>query len=250
MKIKTFSLEYTMTEKESHANIIPNTGVIIVAAGSSSRMGGINKILSPLCGIPVIQRTIFAFEKIAAVKSIVLVTRDDMIADIQRIISDAGFSKVTDIVSGGECREESVKNGFDILSKDCAIKEVLVHDGARPIISEDVINSVITATDSFGAAIPAVAVKDTVKRVGALGRVEETLIRDGLVNIQTPQGFKTEILSDAFLKFTDDLSRFTDDSSLAEAAGNAVYTVMGDYKNIKITTPEDMLIATAYIEAE
>lgn len=250
MSVKTFSLEYTMTEKECDKNIISDTGVIIVAAGSSSRMGGINKIISPLCGIPVIQRTIFAFEKIAAVKSIVIVTKDDMIADMQRIISDAGFAKVTDIVSGGKSREESVKNGFDFLSKDCAIKKVLVHDGARPIVSDDVINRVINAADSFGAAIPAVAVKDTVKRVGTLGRVEETLIRDGLVNIQTPQGFKTEVLSDAFLKSGDDLSKYTDDSSLVEAAGNDVYTVMGDYKNIKITTPEDMLIATAYIEAE
>lgn len=250
MSTKTFSLEYTVAEKQNDEDIVSNVGVVIVAAGSSSRMGGINKIVSPLCGVPVIQRTVSAFESNAEVKSILLVTREDMIADLQRIISDAGFSKVTDIVAGGDCREESVKRGFDILSKNSDLKIVLVHDGARPLVSEGVINRVINAADSFGTAIPAVPVKDTVKRVGALGKVEETLIRDGLVNIQTPQGFKTEILSDAFLKSADDLRQFTDDSSLVEAAGNTVFTVMGDYKNIKITTPEDMLIATAYIEAE
>ena len=249
MTTKTFSLEYT-AEKLYDSEASTDTAVIIVAAGSASRMGGINKILSPLCFLPVIQRTIAAFEAHPAVKSIVVVTKEDMLADIQKIVLKADFLKVTDIVLGGASREESVKCGFDILSKNEEIKKVLVHDGARPLVSFDVIDRVITATDSFGAAIPAVAVKDTIKKVGAIGKVVETLERDNLVNIQTPQGFKTEILKDAFFKADKDLDAFTDDSSLVEAAGYSVYTVKGDYKNIKITTPEDMLIASAYIDTE
>ncbi len=249
MSTKTFSLEYT-AQKLYDTDIICDTGVIIVAAGSASRMGGINKILSPLCYIPVIQRTIAAFEAHPSVTSIVVVTREDMLLDIQKIILKADFLKVTDIVLGGNSRQESVKCGFDILSKNEDIKKVLVHDGARPLVSFEVIQRVITAADSFGAAIPSVAVKDTIKKVGALGKVTETLERDNLVNIQTPQGFKTEILKDAFFKAGNDLSAFTDDSSLVEATGYSVYTVEGDYKNIKITTPEDMLIASAYVGAE
>lgn len=249
MSTKTFSLEYT-AEKLYNSEVVTDTGVIIVAAGSASRMGGVNKILSPLCYIPVIQRTIAAFEAHPSVKSIIVVTKEDMIADIQKIALKADFLKVTDIVLGGASREESVKCGFDALLKNEDIKKVLVHDGARPLVSFDVIDRVVTATDSFGAAIPAVPVKDTIKKVGAIGKVVETLERENLVNIQTPQGFKCEILKDAFLKANESLDSFTDDSSLVEAAGYSVYTVDGDYKNIKITTPEDMLIASAYIDAE
>lgn len=249
MSTKTFSLEYT-AEKLYDSEVVTDTGVIIVAAGSASRMGGVNKILSPLCYIPVIQRSIAAFEAHPSVKSIIVVTKEDMIADIQKIALKADFLKVTDIVLGGASREESVKCGFDALLKNEDIKKVLVHDGARPLVSFDVIDRVVTATDSFGAAIPAVPVKDTIKKVGAIGKVVETLERENLVNIQTPQGFKCEILKDAFLKANESLDSFTDDSSLVEAAGYSVYTVDGDYKNIKITTPEDMLIASAYIDAE
>lgn len=242
MSTKTFSLEYTKTDSAN-----ASVGVIIVAAGSASRMGGINKILAPLSGKPVIAHTISAFNNNPNVLDIVLVTREDMILDLQKIADEYAFLKVTDIIEGGSCREESVKNGFERLIKNEKIKTVLIHDGARPLISNDVINSVIKSAEEFFAVIPAVPVKDTIKKIGELGRVEQTVKRENLVNIQTPQGFSVEIFKSSLEKAGEDLSQFTDDASIAEKAGVRVYTVMGDYKNIKITTPEDVVLAEAYL---
>ena len=243
MSTKTFSLEYTKTD-----SVNASVGVIIVAAGAASRMGGINKILAPISGRPVIAHTISAFNSNPNILDIVLVTRNDMILDLQKIADEYGFLKVTDIVEGGSCREESVKKGFERLNKNPAIKTVLVQDGARPLASEEVINRVIKAAEEFSATVPAVPVKDTIKKVGALGKVTKTVDRANLVNIQTPQGFGVETFKIALEKAGEDLSSFTDDASVTEAAGIPVYTVLGDYKNIKITTPEDIVLAEAYLK--
>ena len=244
MSTKTFSLEYT---KNDSANA--SVGVIIVAAGSASRMGGVNKILAPLSGKPAICYTIAAFNENPMISDIVLATREDMILDLQKISDEYGFFKVTDIIEGGSCREESVKKSLERIIKNQNIKTVLIHDGARPLVSKDIINNVIKATEEFLAVVPAVPVKDTVKKIGELGKVEETVDRTNLVNIQTPQGFSVPLLSEAFEKAGESLSAFTDDASIVEAAGKPVYTVMGDYKNIKITTPEDLILAEAYLKA-
>ena len=242
MSTKTFSLEYTMQTAEN-----ATVGVIIVAAGTASRMQGTNKILANIGGQSVIKRTISAFDKNPKVKTIVVVTRNDMIAEIQNIVLRSEFSKVSHIIEGGNCREESVKKGFEKIKAEKAVKSVLVHDGARPLVKEDLINRVISATEEFSAAIAAVPVKDTIKEVGKIGKVEKTIDRAKLVNIQTPQGFKTEVLDLAFKKAGDKIDIFTDDSSLVENAGLDVYTVMGDYSNIKITTPEDLAFALALV---
>lgn len=244
MQTKIFELEYTKTADQN-----ASVGVIIVAAGSASRMGGVNKILAPLMGKPVICHTIAAFSNHQLVGDIVLVTREDMILDLQKIADEYGFLKVTDIIKGGNCREDSVKKGFERLIKNQNIKTVLIHDGARPLVSNEVINRVINASEEFLASVPAVPVKDTIKKIGELGRVEQTVERENLVSIQTPQGFETEIFKTALEKAGEDLSKFTDDASIAEAASIPVYTVMGDYKNIKITTPEDIILAEAYLKA-
>ena len=241
MQTKTFELTYTKTDS-SNASV----GVIIVAAGSASRMGGVNKILAPLCQKPTICHTISAFNNNPLVSEIVLVTRDDMILDLQKLADEYGFLKVTDIITGGNCREESVKKGFERLIKNAKIKTVLVHDGARPLISQKVITSVINAVEEFLAVIPVVKAKDTMKRIDTLGKVEQTLAN--IVNVQTPQGFSVPLLREAFEKVGDDLSAFTDDASIVESAENPVYTVMGDYKNIKITTPEDLILAEEYLK--
>ncbi len=243
MQTKTFELEYTKTADNNCS-----VGVIIVAAGSASRMGGVNKILTSIMGKPVICHTVSAFNKNPLVSDIVLVTRDDMVLDLQKIADEYGLLKVTDVITGGDCREESVKKGFERLAKNQNIKTVLIHDGARPLVSEQVINRVINAAEEFSAAVPAVPVKDTIKKIGTLGRVEQTVERENLVNIQTPQGFSVETFKTALEKAGEDLSHFTDDASIAEAANIPVYTVMGDYKNIKITTPEDIILAEAYLK--
>lgn len=241
MSTKTFSIEYTKND-----SVNASVGVVIVAAGSASRMGGVNKILAPLSGKPTICHTISAFNNNPLVSEIVLVTREDMVLNLQNLTDEYGFSKVTDIITGGNCREESVKKGFEQLAKNPKIKTVLIHDGARPLISQKVITSVINAVEEFLAVIPVVKAKDTMKRIDTFGKVEQTIAN--LVNVQTPQGFAVSVLSEAFEKAGEDLSRFTDDASIAEAAGTSVYTVMGDYKNIKITTPEDMILAEAFLK--
>ena len=241
MQTKTFELTYTKTDS-SNASV----GVIIVAAGSASRMGGVNKILAPLCQKPTICHTISAFNNNPLVSEIVLVTRDDMVLNLQNLTDEYGFLKVTDIITGGSCREESVKKGFERITKNQNIKNVLIHDGARPLISQKVITSVINAVEEFLAVIPVVKAKDTMKRIDTLGKVEQTLAN--IVNVQTPQGFSVPLLREAFEKAKDDLSAFTDDASIVESAENPVYTVMGDYKNIKITTPEDLILAELYLK--
>ena len=243
MPTKTFELVYTALNSEES-----NVGVIIVAAGTASRMAGTNKILTPIMGKSVISHTLLAFNSHPLVGDIVLVTREDMILELQKEVEKGGFNKVTDIIQGGNCREESVKKGFDRLIKNKNIKTVLIHDGARPLVSQDVIDRVIKASEEFMATVPAVKVKDTIKRVGALGKVEETVDRESLVNIQTPQGFAVSVLKDSFEKAGEDLSVFTDDASIVENALYPVYTVEGDYKNIKITTPEDLILAEAYLK--
>jgi 2-C-methyl-D-erythritol 4-phosphate cytidylyltransferase len=127
---------------------------------------------------------------------------------------------------------------------------VLIHDGARPLVGRKVIEDVISATEEFKAAVPAVPVKDTIKKVGPLEKILETPDRSKLRIIQTPQGFNIELYKKALEAAGDNISNFTDDSSLVESAGFAVYTTKGDYENIKITTPEDLRLAKALLEYE
>ena len=164
MQTKTFELTYTKTDS-SNASV----GVIIVAAGSASRMGGVNKILAPLAGKPVICHTLSAFNENPAISDIVLVTREDMVLNLQNLTDEYGFLKVTDIITGGSCREESVKKGFERITKNQNIKNVLIHDGARPLISQKVITSVINAVEEFLAVIPVVKATVTMKRIDTLG---------------------------------------------------------------------------------
>lgn len=248
---KTLGFEYTQTQTYSKQQIDwSSVGVIVLAAGSASRMQGIDKITAELDGVPVIIRALRAFDNISEVKSIILVVRSEMVNALQNILDRFEISKVTDIVAGGASRAQSVKNGFEVLKKEKNIKTVLIHDGARPLVSEKVIKNVITATEEFSAAIPAVPVKDTVKKIGVLGKVEMTPDRSQLVLVQTPQGFSMECYRESLNKAGDNLDSFTDDSSLVENAGFKVYITEGDYKNIKITTPEDMMVAEVFARFE
>ena len=249
MSLKTFNITYTKEEKKE-TFAYGKVGVIITAAGSASRMEGQNKILASLVGIPVIARTIMAFQDILPIEKIVVVTREDMVADIQNLVAEYNLFKVSDIVVGGPSRQESVRNGFYLLGADADIKTVLIHDGARPLVSSKVIEGVISAAEEFGAAIPVVAPKDTVKVTGALGKVINTPDRSTLCLVQTPQGFKTENYKKALESAEEELANFTDDSSVVENAGITVYTTLGDYKNIKITTPEDLELASAFLKRE
>ena len=239
MKTETV-LKYEVSE-------VPKDGIpaIIVAAGSFTRMEGVNKQLAEISGIPVIIRTLMAFENSNLVSSIILVVRADDVFSVQLLTEKYGITKLTDIVCGGNCRQESVVKGLSRVS--VTAEKVLIHDGARPLVDGETIERVAKGLDSFSAVTCAVPIVDTVKRVDTNGQVLETLNRDGLVSVQTPQGVRVTDYKSALEK-AEDLSAFTDDMSIMEKAGFKVLTVMGSRDNIKITTKRDISFAESLLE--
>ncbi len=220
-------------------------GAVIVAAGSASRMGGIDKVMAQLRGEPMIRRTVRAFQSCDAVKEIVIVTREDLIRPITSLC--AGMDKVKAVVAGGKSRQESVWLGLNTLSKD--VKLAAIHDGARPLISEAVIDRTIRAAHTYGAAAPAVPVKDTVKVVKG-GLVLATPDRANLQAVQTPQVFDFDLLRGALKKAQEENASLTDDCSAVERMEMSVKIVEGEEKNLKITTPMDLKIAEMLLEEE
>ena len=232
-------LEYSVTEQSAG---IP---VIIVAAGNSTRMQGVNKQFIEILGVPVIARTLLTFENSKHVSKIILVTREEDINNLQLLAEKYGISKLCDIVTGGKSRQESVLNGFNVLDSDT--ESVIIHDGARPFVSEKIIGAVVGKLSICDAVTCAIKVKDTIKQIDSEGKVVKTLDRNELVAVQTPQGVKVKKYLEAAKKLGD-VSVFTDDTSIMEAVGHTVFTVEGSYKNIKITTPEDTLAAEKFID--
>lgn len=218
-------------------------GAVIVAAGSASRMGGIDKVMAPLGGEPMILRTIRAFENCEAVKEIVIVTREDLIGPIAELCS--GFTKIRSIVQGGSSRQESVKLGLLALSKE--VRLAAVHDGARPLVSGELIDKVIRAAHSYGAAAPAIPVKDTIK-VFEGGFIAATPDRSTLRAVQTPQVMDRDLLLGALEKAEQEGTALTDDCSAVEHIGMRVRLVEGEERNLKVTTPLDLKIAELLLE--
>ena len=220
-------------------------GAVIVAAGSASRMGGIDKVMAPLNGEPMIVRTVRAFQNCDAISEIVVVTREDLILPITGLC--AQMDKVQAVVAGGSSRQESVHLGLNALSGKC--KLAAIHDGARPLISWQVIDRVVRAANTYGAAAPAIPVKDTIKVVQG-GVVKETPDRASLQAVQTPQVFDFDILRGALKKAKQDGAQVTDDCSAVERMGMAVKIVEGEERNLKVTTPLDLKIAQLLLEEE
>ena len=218
-------------------------GAVIVAAGSASRMGGIDKIMAPLKGEPVIRRTVRAFQTCDAIREIVIVTRQELLVPVMDLCHS--FDKVRAVVVGGKDRAESVTLGLRALSHK--VKLAAIQDGARPLVSWQVIDRTVRAANSYGAAAPAVPVKDTVKVVRG-GIVAETPDRNQLQAVQTPQVFDIDLLTAALQKAAEDGLQITDDCSAVEQLGMSVKIVEGDERNIKITTPLDMQIAELFLE--
>ena len=218
-------------------------GAVIVAAGSASRMGGIDKVMAELDGEPMVVKSVRAFQQCDAIREIVVVTRPDLIVPIRDLCS--GFDKVTAVVAGGKDRPASVSNGLAALSDK--VKLAAIHDGARPLISWQVIDRAVRAANTYGAAAPAIPVKDTIKVVHG-GIVKETPERKNLFAVQTPQVFDFDLLRGALKKAEIDKAEITDDCSAVERMGMSVKIVEGDEKNIKITTPMDLKIAELILE--
>ena len=218
-------------------------GAVIVAAGTASRMGGIDKIMEPLDGEPMVMRAIRTFQDCDAIREIVVVTRQDLIVPIMSLC--AGIDKVKAVVAGGSSRPESVNAGLNALSDK--VKLAAIHDGARPLITWQVIDRVVRAANSYGAAAPGIPVKDTIKAVTG-GVVKETPDRKTLRAIQTPQVFDIALLRGALKKAKDDGAEITDDCSAVERMGMSVKIVEGDERNLKVTTPMDLAIAKLLLE--
>ena len=218
-------------------------GAVIVAAGTASRMGGIDKVMAPIGGEPMIVRTVRAFQNCDAIKQIVVVTRQDLILPIMDLCHE--FDKVQCVMVGGNTRQESVEIGLGALSDD--MKLAAVQDGARPLITGAVIDRTVRAAHTYGAAAPAIPVKDTIKVVKG-GVVESTPNRSTLQAVQTPQVFDVDLLRGALKKAKEDGAEVTDDCSAVELMGMSVKIVEGDERNIKVTTPLDLKIAELIME--
>ncbi len=218
-------------------------GAVIVAAGSASRMGGIDKILADLKGEPVIVHTVRAFQECPAISEIVVVTTGDKMKKIMELCR--GFDKLKAVVAGGSSRPESVTNGLNALGEK--VKLAAIHDGARPLVTWEVIDRTVRAANSYGAAAPGVPVKDTIKVVTG-GVVKSTPDRSTLQAVQTPQVVDIDLLRGALQKAKEDQVNITDDCSAVEYLGMSVKMVQGDEGNIKITTPLDLQIAEVILE--
>jgi 2-C-methyl-D-erythritol 4-phosphate cytidylyltransferase len=216
---------------------------IIPAAGGGARMGGAgSKLLAPLGGVPLLARTLLAFERAETVDDIVLVVRPGDQAAIEALVGNAGILKVRALIPGGEERQDSVRLALaSATARNAGI--VMVHDGARPFVDGGLIAKVAAAALASGAALAAVRPKDTVKLSGAGEGMLSTPDRAGCWLAQTPQAFRTGLLVEAMEKAVTDRFRGTDDASLVERLGRPIVIIEGSYRNIKITTPEDMEIA-------
>ncbi len=223
------------------------TIAVVPAAGRGRRMNtGIKKQYLELQGVPVIARTIRKLQDSPCVTEIFLVTGEDETEYCREIVEEYQLVKVTKIVGGGDTRQRSVGNALQVMPADTDY--VIVHDGVRPLADKQMIEEVFAAACEDGAAVAAVPVKDTIKIADNKQIIRDTLERSRLWAVQTPQIFSYNIITDAYRQAEADGFTGTDDASLAERIGHKVKLVQGSYSNIKITTPEDLIIAEAFIK--
>lgn len=219
---------------------------IIVAAGSGERMGGVQKAFAPLLGREMVAYSLRAMEDSHDVDHIVLVVAPDSVEKAASLVSSMGLCKVSAVCAGGNTRRESVLAGLQAAPDGS--ENTLVHDGARPCITTELIARGVAAAREHGAGVPAVPVQDTIKEAGQDGRVAATPDRSRLYAAQTPQAFRTELLKRAHAEAPADL--VLDDASLVEALGEPVHLFEGDAGNIKVTTPTDVAVAEAILRQQ
>lgn len=225
-----------------------SVSAIIVAAGTSKRMNdGVDKLAVQLSGKPLLAWTISRFESTEIIDEIIVVTREDEIAKVKEMAKSEGFRKVSSIVKGGAYRQQSAQNGLKAVSKDS--KVVLIHDGARPLIRTSDIKQIVASAKENGAVLLAVPSKDTVKEVQN-GIVTQTLPRESVWLAQTPQGFKKELLQEAFSSAEKEGYIGTDEASLVERIGKDVTILEGHSSNIKVTVTSDIGVVQSLLKRE
>ena len=230
-----------MTATESSLPDPRSVGAIIASAGASSRMGGVDKVLAPLGGAPLIARTVAAFEQSPHVGSIMLMVASQNRDAVRTLAVRLGWSKVVQVCEGGPRRQDTVRLGLEALP---GCDWVVVHDGARPLVSGKLIGDGLAAAAPTGAAVAVIPASETIKRVAPDGRVLETLDRSSLAIAQTPQVFRHDLLERAHREVTDDV---TDDAAMVERLGIEVRVFEGDPANLKVTTPADLAVAEALL---
>jgi 2-C-methyl-D-erythritol 4-phosphate cytidylyltransferase len=221
--------------------MVETFGGVIVAAGSSSRMGGVDKLFTEVAGRPLLAHAIAPFQECASIDQIVIVMAPLNLKRGRELMERYGFSKETALVKGGERRQDSVRAGLEALG---GCDYVAVHDGARPLVTPELIERGLAAARETGAAVPAVTLADTVKEAGADGLVVRTLDRGRLWAVQTPQVFRYDLLVRAHREVTIDV---TDDAAMVEALGERVRLFEGDRRNVKVTTVEDLEVVEALL---
>lgn len=224
----------------------PFLSAVIVAAGNSARMGGEDKQFLPIAGVPVLGRTLLAFEHCETVSEIIVVTKPSSAERVNELCKELRITKLSAVVGGGNTRAESVRNGVAAVSESCNF--VAIHDGARPLVRPKDITR--CANDAFqcGGAVLAVPTTDTIKYGKKNGFVEYTPAREKLFAAQTPQIFDVEIYRSAMERAFRELSDWTDDSRIFENDARKVFLTPGSRDNIKITSPEDVAVAEALLE--
>lgn len=223
------------------------SAAIIVAAGSSRRMEGRDKLWVPLAGRITLARTIDVFEASPIIETIVLVVNTERITEASSLCQQEGWHKIVSIVAGGKRRQDSVRIGLDTLSTIAPVTDwVMIHDGARPLVTPDILEAGLKAAQEYQAVVAAVPVKDTIKQVQQ-GWIHSTLDRSQIWTIQTPQVFSFMLIHQAHHSPLSQ-EEVTDDAALLEQLGKPVAIFPGSYTNIKITTQEDLLIAESLIK--
>ena len=212
-------------------------GAVIVAAGLSRRMGGVDKVFAPLGGKPVLARAVEAFQEYSSINQIIIVLSEQNLERGRRLVVEEGWSKVTEVCAGGRRRQDSVAAGLSRLS-NC--DWVVIHDGARPLLTEDLICRGLSEVKETGAAAAAVPVTDTIKVAGDDMLVQQTPPRHNLWAVQTPQVFRFDMIAEAYHQAKQEV---TDDATLVEQLGYRVKLYIGSYDNVKVTTPDDLVLA-------
>ena len=224
----------------------PRCSAVIVSAGLARRKGGVDKVLAPLGELPVLVHTLYAFQDCPVIQEIIVVAREDLVVEVGRLCREFNLDKVRKVIVGGRERIHSVQAGLGEIDPEADL--VAIHDGARPLVSQEIIRDTVTRAALTGAAAPAVQITDTVKRTQD-GLVEETLDRSQLWAVQTPQVFEAGLIRGAVQKAIDDGELLTDDCGAVERLGMKVTLTSGSRENIKITTPLDLILGEAILQA-
>ena len=214
-----------------------------MAAGKSSRMGGLDKIFAPVLGQPLIAYSLAQFETFAPVTQVTLVLDEGSLERGEALVHQAGYRKVAQVCRGGARRQDSVRSGLESLGP-CEL--VVIHDGARPCLDHSMLNRGLAAVQEWGAAVAGVPVKDTIKVTSSQELVLDTPARETLWVAQTPQIFRYPLLWDAHQRCQ---GAFTDDAAMVESLGHPVKMFLGSYENLKVTTPEDLAVAEVFLKA-